>query len=698
MRITMKLSYPSRWVKSLLLFSLWFSTEHVLSQEIKVACIGDSVTFGAGISDRDSLSYPSQLQLALGDGYEVRNFGKNGATLLYQGHNPYIQSEEFKEALTYVPDVAVNHLGLNDTDPRNWPKFQLDFESDYAGLIDSLRAINPRMRIIIAELSPIFSGHPRYKTGTRDWHKQISAKIKRVASDNEVELVDFYSPLHSRPDLFPDQLHPTAQGAEILAKVVYQKISGDFGGFELDEIFQKGAVLQREVPHVFYGKGDSGKQVSLNFGGMNSKSQVDSIGNWNVELAPLKAGGPYTLEVIYGKEKLTIDSLWVGDVWLAMGQSNMDWSMANSAELPDSTDFMPRVLKYRAQVPMNANVWGDSVLQSVQNLQFMQGDWLTSVASLKEMSAVAYFFASQLGAEIQLPIGIIQVSLGGAPLESFISRESLEQDDLFVDMLDEWETSDFIMPWVRQRAGENLGSSFNTSQRHPFEPAYLHEAVIDQLGRYPAKGMIWYQGESNAHNWELYEKMFPLFVHDIRNPREVDFPIYMVQLPGLNRTEWPFFREMQERLSLTVPKLYLVSALDQGDSLDVHPRDKKEVGTRLAQKTLAVTYGKPAFEKNPPHLENVQKIDAGFVLEFETSGELKSMDGGSVQGFELIGRKGKRVTVDARIDKNLVYLHIPSGMDVREIWYNFQPFPLSHLTDDSEVPALPFRFNLSQEL
>src|SRR5690606_1110376 len=134
-------------------------------------------------------------------------------------------------------DVAVIHLGLNDTDPRNWPKFQLDFESDYAGLIDSLRAINPRMRIIIAELSPIFSGHPRYKTGTRDWHKQISAKIKRVASDNEVELVDFYSPLHSRPDLFPDQLHPTAQGAEILAKVVYQKISGDFGGFELDEIF-----------------------------------------------------------------------------------------------------------------------------------------------------------------------------------------------------------------------------------------------------------------------------------------------------------------------------------------------------------------------------------------------------------------------------------------------------------------------------
>src|SRR5690606_32011790 len=145
---------------------------------------------GHGISQRDSLSYPGQLQEMLGDKYVVRNFGKSGATLLKNGHNPYFDSEEFKNALAFVPDIAIIHLGLNDTDPRNWPGFQGDFESDYAALIDSLKMVHPAMRIVVAELSPIFSGHPRFKSGTRDWHTEVREKIRHVAQDNEVEYLD----------------------------------------------------------------------------------------------------------------------------------------------------------------------------------------------------------------------------------------------------------------------------------------------------------------------------------------------------------------------------------------------------------------------------------------------------------------------------------------------------------------------------
>ena len=687
----MKMTFFIQWRFIALSLIICFYLRVGFSQEIKVACIGDSVTFGTGISNRDSLSYPSQLQRALGERYQVGNFGKNGATLLYQGHNPYLLSEEFKASLEFVPDIAVIHLGLNDTDPRNWSKHQLDFESDYAALIDSLHAINPAMRILIAELTPIFSGHPRFKSGTRDWHKEIRVKIHEVAQDNEVELVDFYSPLHSRPDLFPDQLHPTAEGANILANTIYQKLTGDFGGFQLDRVFQNGAVLQRELPHRIYGGGDAGKLVSVNFAGVKSSTKVDTDGQWVIEIPPLEPGGPYSLKVAYGEDTIRIDSMWVGDVWLAMGQSNMDWSLMKSGVRLDSNQFLPRVLKYRPAVPMDANLWGEADLNSVQNLQFMEGEWLASKESLEEMSAVAFYFASKVGEMTQIPIGIVQVSLGGAPLEAFVSRESLENSDLLVDMLAEWKTSDFIMPWVRQRAKENLGEAFNTLQRHPFEPAYLHEAVIHQLRRYPAKGMIWYQGESNAHNWSLYEKMFPLFINDNRKHRGQDFPFYMVQLPGLSRQEWPFFREIQERLASELPDLYLISALDQGDSLDVHPRDKKEVGVRLAHKALAETYKLVEFKNNPPRLLRIEKLDSVFVLEFEASGPLRSIDHMEIQGFELIGEKGKRLDVPAKIDKNKIHLPVPSEMVVKEIWYNFQPFPSTHLTDDSGLPVFPFR-------
>lgn len=302
----------------------------ILAQKVKVACIGDSVTFGFGISPRDSLSYPAQLQRMLGNEYLVKNFGKNGATLLRNGHNPYLKSEEFENVLEFVPDIALIHLGLNDTDPRNWPPFQGEFESDYALLIDTLKAINPNLRVLIAELSPIFSGHPRFKSGTRDWHKEIRKKIRQVAQDNQVELLDFYSLLHTRPDLFPDQIHPTSEGTTILARTVFQTITKDFGGLSLDPIFRNGAVLQRGETVRISGKGNPEDSIQVNIDDKTTKTAVDLNGKWVARLKDIKPGGPYTLDVRSLENRITVDSIWIGDVWLAMGQSNMEWTLENS--------------------------------------------------------------------------------------------------------------------------------------------------------------------------------------------------------------------------------------------------------------------------------------------------------------------------------------------------------------------------------
>ena len=154
--------------------------------QIKVGCIGDSVTKGYGIKGAGK-SYPEQLQALLGAEYLVRNFGHSGATLLANGHNPYIQTKEYQEALQFAPDIIVVALGLNDTDPRNWPNYSIEFEKNYSTLIDQFREVNPAVEVYVCLMTPIFSGHPRFLSGTRDWFDSIQTLIPKIAIANGAE-------------------------------------------------------------------------------------------------------------------------------------------------------------------------------------------------------------------------------------------------------------------------------------------------------------------------------------------------------------------------------------------------------------------------------------------------------------------------------------------------------------------------------
>ena len=222
-------------------------------KKIKVACIGDSVTYGSGIEDRENYSYPTQLQSLLGDAYLVEGFGKPGATLLRKGHRPYMEQVEFQAAMDFAGDIAIIHLGLNDTDPRNWPNYRDEFISDYLALIDSVKAANPAVRVIIARMTPIAAGHPRFNSGTRVWHEMIQKEISLVAKAAGVELIDFHEPMYAHPNLLPDNLHPNAEGAGILAKTVYSAITGDYGGLQLPITYCDGMVLQRDTPLIISG-------------------------------------------------------------------------------------------------------------------------------------------------------------------------------------------------------------------------------------------------------------------------------------------------------------------------------------------------------------------------------------------------------------------------------------------------------------
>jgi len=190
---------------------------------IRVACVGDSITFGAGIKDRTHKSYPVQLGRMLGEKWEVRNFGVSGATLLKKGDLPYWKQKAFKDALAFRPHVVVIQLGTNDTKPRNW-KYEDEFADDYKAMIDRFRALDSEPRIFICRPVPAFPG----RWGIRDAvvRERVIPAVDRVAKEKKVGVIDLYEALKGKKTLFPDTVHPNAEGAGVMAKTIAGVLTG----------------------------------------------------------------------------------------------------------------------------------------------------------------------------------------------------------------------------------------------------------------------------------------------------------------------------------------------------------------------------------------------------------------------------------------------------------------------------------------
>ena len=193
-------------------------------RKVKVACVGDSITFGAGISDRANNSYPSLLQKMLGSNYEVGNFGFSGATLLKKGHKPYWEKSPYAASLAFMPDVVVINLGANDAVDMNW-KYGSEFMNDYTALLDSYRKLPSNPKLYACEILPMFSNHGRFEECMAN-RKPMSKLVREVSKSASIPLIDLKSPFVGRNDLFPDGLHPNEEGAMIMAKTIYHSLIG----------------------------------------------------------------------------------------------------------------------------------------------------------------------------------------------------------------------------------------------------------------------------------------------------------------------------------------------------------------------------------------------------------------------------------------------------------------------------------------
>jgi sialate O-acetylesterase len=669
------------------------------AQKIKVACIGNSVTAGYLLANPQQESYPAQLQQLLGDQYLVGNFGHSGATLLKKGHNPYYKTKAFNDALNFRADIAIIHLGLNDTDPRNWPNYKGDFQADYQWLIDSLKQGNPKLKIYICKLSPIFSGHPRFKSGTRDWYWQIQDKIVQVAKVNGLELIDLNVVLNNRPELFADNLHPDIKGAAIIAKTVYGRITGYFDGFKLNALFTDHMVLQRDQPIPVYGTANAGDKIEVQFNQVTQSTITNANGKWKVFFEPMKFGGPYILNVKADQHHVLLKDVMIGDVWLCSGQSNMAFplklSATGQATLGHLNKNLPiRLLKFNPLVETDNIAWDQKTLNQINELDYFSGSW----AKLEEktagdFSAVAYYFGEKLALEEEIPIGLIQMAVGGSTLESWMDRKTLAHDDLLVDILGNWRKSDFIQDWARGRADVNLKNAVNPKQRHPYEPAYNYESGISNLIDFPIKGVIWYQGESNAHNVELFSYEFPLLVKSWREKWNNNFPFYYVQLSSIDRPSWPYFRDAQRSLQAVIPNSAMAVSSDLGDSLNVHPIHKKEIGERLGLLALKNSYHENIEASGPVPLKAIQRQNT-IIVTFSHAQKLMPGIGSVVKGFEVVDDKGNHLVVKATIFKNEVHLIIPAHLKITEVLYAWQPFTRANLINEAKLPASTFSISI----
>lgn len=675
---------------------MWLMPFTMLSQTIKIACIGDSVTYGSGIENKEENSYPQQLQQLLGSQYEVGNFGYSGATMLKNGHKPYWGTPEFERSKDFAPDIVIVHLGLNDQGNNNWLKHKDEFERDYLDIISVYRTLPSKPKVIICKMTPTFSGHHWFEEGMRESFKEIQNKIETIAGKADVELIDLHEPLYRFPEYFPDNLHPTKEGAKMIADKIFNAISGNYGGLKLPILYGENMVLQRNKTIRFNGLANYKDTVSVEFNNETKRIAADFNGQWKVEFPAMQAGGPHALKFATAHKTVEIDRVYIGEVWLASGQSNMDFKVREmeSAEPVLRDSLNPNVFLFSMDgKALSGEKFTEKELQNANAQDYFQNSgWTTSSGeTLENFSAVAYAFAYNIQKELNVPIGIICNAVGGSPIQSWISREAMEQQHETVNLLNDTHLNPMVDSWVAERMVLNMEGNSQTDirARHPYQPTMLFDAGIMPIRDYAIKGVIWYQGESNTEHVELHSRLFKMLVNDWRNHfNNQELPFYYVQLSGIDRPNWGRFRDSQSAL-LEISHTGMAVSYDVGNKTDVHPKKKWVVGERLSKIALHKNYNSDtAF--SGPLLDFVNVNADKLEVHFKHAEGLRTKDKTAVTDIFIASSDKVFLPARSKIMTDKLVLWSPEVKNPRYVKYGYTSYSDGNLINASGLPAATF--------
>lgn len=554
------------------------------------------------------------------------------------------------------------------------------------------------------------------------WARQSAEQGGALFIDFNQLLVDRWNAMgmENTAPLFAtgDHTHTSKLGAEfnaaVMASAIRQLTKSDLGkrlvpeDLWLPSIYADHMVLQRDMPIPVRGTAIPGTNVSLQFGAASVATSADSKGAWTAEIPAQVAGGPHELRVTAGESSRILKDIWIGEVWLCSGQSNMDFTLAKTTKRSFSgvTDWQQEVAKANhPQLRMFTAEWTMSEFPQSD----VEGKWkVCSPDTAGDLSAVAYYFGRAIHENLKVPVGLITCAYGASTIEAWIRQESLEAHPQFKGLLQEFnkkrlrfrDEPKLFLDYGNARA--NAGSG--RPPRHPdpvqdqHNPFVLHNGMIAPIMPYPIRGAIWYQGESNLNTRGLYAELQRTLINDLRELWNTpDLPFYYVQLAAYKSPstepssgQLPEMREAQAK-SLAIPHTGMAVALDLGDEKDIHPRNKQDVGKRLARLALAGTYKKPGVATGPVLKEFSVENDKVRV-HFDTSGSRLVAKNGSLKHFAVAGSDLKFVWADAAIEGDSVIVSsrsVPHPVHVRYAWADNPEG--ANLYNSEGLPAVPFR-------
>ncbi|NJN28568.1 MAG: sialate O-acetylesterase [Cyclobacteriaceae bacterium] len=436
----------------------------------------------------------------------------------------------------------------------------------------------------------------------------------------------------------------------------------------LPSIFADHMVLQQQSDAPMWGWAKPMEEllVITSWDGKRYETTADNKARWQVDLTTPKAGGPYRITIV-GNNTIVIDDVLIGEVWVCSGQSNMEWSARAGIESGTEEIFKasnPAIRLFQVNQ------------QSADSRQLdCAGQWARCTPeTMIDFSAVAYFFGQRLQEHLNVPIGLINTSWGGTPAEAWTNPEVISENErlhLAAAKLKE-------VPWC------------------PVKPGVVYNAMLAPLIPYRMAGVIWYQGESNTANYETYAELFATMIANWRKEWDREFPFYYVQIAPFTYGrdyEGALIREAQLK-SLSIPNTGMVVVSDIGNVNDIHPRNKIDVGRRLASWALNKTYGIDSIVYSGPLYKEMKIEKSKIRISFHHAANGLVAREGTLTHFEIAGEDRKFVDAQAKIDGNTVLVYAKAVKNPVAVRYAFSNTATPTLFNKAGLPASSFRTDL----
>ncbi len=465
-----------------------------------------------------------------------------------------------------------------------------------------------------------------------------------------------------------------------------------FADVKLPKTFSNNAVLQRDRAVRIWGWADPDEKITVEFNGQKKETSADVKGDWSVELDPMSALGKGSDLIVRGKNTIKMINVVVGDVWVCSGQSNMEWALASGNTQKDNFRISASPEELSGDYSFIRYLKDPRVVDKMPQKDLNAGQW--TVCKNKAQSgctAVGFYFALRMHQELNIPVGLIHCNYGASRIESWLPKEAY--DSLSEDLRKDNE---------RKMAKSPYGDNFKF-------PCGMFNAKMNPWTKYAIRGAIWYQGESNGQEGDSYYVKQKLLIESWRALWGYDFPFYWVQLANFQKAsddpnqslDWASLRDAQTKC-MSIPKTGQAVTIDIGEANEIHPRNKFDVGNRLAAWSLAKDFGKkivyasPVFKslkiESNKAIVVFDAVGSGLVAGHQEPRHFSVVKNGELKRFALAGKDGKFYWAKAKIvGKDQVELTSEKVANPVFVRYAWQKNPEGcNLYNAEGFPATPF--------